>query len=98
MTRAHTWLLAIVIAVLVSSAWHLDGPEDHQADWAASQALQDLQAAEAGSARQQAAAQALCTQERGPNSEARFTPEGHLACTTRRGERALAVAQQGTQP
>ena len=78
---------ALAIAAILAFGTTLDGPEDHQGDWATSQELQDLQAAEAGTARQQAAAQALCTEARGPNSEARFTPEGHLVCTTRRGLR-----------
>ena len=78
-------LLALVVALGLSAAHNLDGPTDHQAEWAQSQALQELQASQASTARHEAAAQALCAQERGPNSEARFTPEGHLVCSTRRG-------------
>lgn len=63
----------------------LDGPQDYSEDWSQSAELQALQAAEAGTARQHAAAQALCTQERGPNSEARWTVLGDLVCTARRG-------------
>lgn len=81
------WAGALLMALVIAIGTTLDGPEDHQGDWAMSQELQDLQATEAGTDRQQAAAQALCHAERGPNSEARFTPEGHLVCTTRRGLR-----------
>ncbi len=91
MKTAINWAGGITLAALIALGTTLTGPEDHHADWAASSELKALQAAEAGSARQQAAAQALCTAERGPNSEARFTPEGHLVCTTRRGIRHAQV-------
>lgn len=81
------WAGALLLAGLIAFGTALTGPEDHQGDWAASSELKALQASEAGSARQRAAAQALCNAERGPNSEARFTPEGHVVCTTRRGIR-----------
>lgn len=85
MTRTQNWALAALLALTLAASFHLDGPEDHQADWRNSTALKELQAAQAGSARQQAAAQKLCTEARGPNSEARWTPEGHLICTTHTG-------------
>ena len=85
--------LAMLLALVLGTAHLLDGPDDHQAEWDQSQQLKELQAAAAGSARQQAAAQALCSQERGPNSEARFTGEGHLVCTTRRGLVKVAGGQ-----
>ena len=72
------------VSLLIAGAL-MDGPEDYSADWIQSAELQALQAAEAGTARQQTAAQALCNQERGPNSEARWTVSGDLVCTTRRG-------------
>lgn len=100
MKAAINWAGALALAALIALGTALDGPEDHQADWAASQELQALQTAEAGSARQQTAAQALCTSERGPNSEARWTAEGHLVCTTRRGVRPAATlaSASGAQP
>ena len=85
MTVPTNYLLAALLALVLAAAHNLDGPTDHQAEWAQSEALQELQATQAGTARREAAAQALCAQERGPNSEARFTPEGHLVCSTRRG-------------
>ncbi len=75
--------LALVAMLAIGTT--LDGPEDHSTDWSSSKELKALQTAEDGSDRQQAAAQALCTKERGPNSEARWTAERHLVCTTRRG-------------
>lgn len=76
---------ALALAALLAFGTTLDGPTDHQAEWAQAEALKALQASEAGTARREAAAQALCNEARGPNSEARWTPEGHLVCTTRRG-------------
>lgn len=73
------------ILVLGSLGACLDGPPDHQGDWSQSDHLKDLQDSEVGSARRQAAAQALCTAERGPQSEARWLPDGSLVCTIRRG-------------
>ena len=96
MTRTTNWLLAAMLAGVLATAHLLDGPSDHQAEWDQSTALQELQASQAHSARREAAAQTLCGQAHGPNSEARFTPDGHLVCTTRRGTVKLASA--GVQP
>ena len=92
MTRPTNWLLAATLAGVLATGHLLDSPSDHQAEWDQSQALQELQASQAQTARRDAAAQALCSQARGPNSEARFTTEGHLVCTTRRGTVKLASA------
>lgn len=87
MHKRHITLYAatLAVAIAIGASCNLDGPDDHQADWSNSQALQALQVSQAGTQQRQAAAQALCKQARGPNSEARFTPDGHLVCTTRRG-------------
>ena len=84
MTTPTNWLIAALLALTMAAAHHLDGPADHSADWAASSELQTLQASQAGTQRREAAAQALCTKERGPQSEARWTPDGDLVCTGRR--------------
>ena len=91
----HTtnWLLAIAIGSTLAAAHNLDGPTDHQAEWDQSQALKDLQASLPHTQRREAAAQKLCNEQRGPNSEARFTPEGHLVCSTRSG---MVRANQAT--
>ena len=95
MSAAWNWLAATALALALAASIHLDGPDDTEAAQDQSEALTELQAAAPGSARRQAAAQRLCREERGPNSEARFLPEGHLVCTTRRGVQPLAVAQGG---
>jgi hypothetical protein len=40
----------------------------------------------------QRAAQAICTEKRGPHAEARFDEDGRLMCVGRRGVKALQVA------
>lgn len=94
MNRAATWFAATCIAIAMAAAGNLDGPDDHEAEWAQSTELQALQDSQAGTARREAAAQALCSKERGPNSEARWTADGDLVCTTRRG----LVKVAGVQP
>jgi hypothetical protein len=83
MQTLFNWVCAALIALAIASAYHLDTP-DHSAEWPTSAELQALQASQAGTQRREAAAQALCTKERGPQSEARWTPDGDLVCTPRR--------------
>lgn len=94
MTTPTNWLLAAVMAIAMAASFHLDGPADHQADWADSDAIKALQVTEAGTARRNAAAQRVCAQARGPNSEARWTADGDLVCTTRRGTTPTTAVQQ----
>ncbi|WP_395055225.1 hypothetical protein [Polaromonas sp.] len=72
-----------LILVLGSLGACLDGPEDHQGDWSQSDNLKALQDSEAGTARREAAAQALCREAHG-ESVALWTVEGHLVCRPRR--------------
>lgn len=79
-------LTFIVLALLLGSAGHyLDRMDDNGHEWADSAAIKELRESEEGSARRQAAAQALCTEARGPQSEARWLADGSLVCTVRRG-------------
>lgn len=87
MTTATNWLLAATLAIALGVVGPaLDNPlvDDNSADWHTSAELQALQATEAGTKRRELAAQALCTKERGPQSEARWTPDGDLVCAQRR--------------
>ena len=78
-----TWFVVSVMAAIISFAGLL-GPEDNRSEWQRSEELIELQASEAGTARREAAGQALCSQEQGPQSEARWLEDGSLACTTAR--------------
>lgn len=77
------------ILVLGGLGGCLDGPEDHESEWSQSEHLKALQESEEGSARRQAAAQALCREAYG-EAEALWTTDGHLVCRPRRG---VAVAR-----
>ena len=91
MSRAAIYFSATVIALAMAAAPALFGElPDNAADYPTSTELQALQATEQGTQRREAAAQALCTKERGPQSEARWTPDGDLVCTQRRNRPANA--------
>lgn len=96
--RAINWgltVLGVLFFVLVMGASHLlDGP-DRRDEWVQSQLLKNQQALDEADARIQAAAQRVCKAARGPNSEARWTPEGKWVCTTRSGVRKVQVAWGG---
>ena len=74
----------LAIVALIAGAL-MDGPEDYSAEWEQSTSLKELRATQAGTVRRQRAAQKLCTEARGSNSEARWTDDDSLVCTTRRG-------------
>lgn len=83
--NAATWFTAAVLAIALGVVGPaLDAKDDNRAEWPSSAELKALQATEAGTQRRETAGQALCTAERGPQSEARWTPEGDLVCTTGR--------------
>lgn len=77
--------IAVILMAFVLSTAHLLGPDDIEAERDVYDAQAELMAAKPGSERQQVAGQALCNEARGPNSEARWLPDGSLACTTRQG-------------
>ena len=84
-----TWFVVSVMAATLSFMGLLS-PQDNSSEWQSSAELIELQASEAGTARREAAGQALCNQERGPNSEARWLEDGSLACTA--GRRILKAS------
>lgn len=72
------WVLASLLAVLVSLAWHLDAPQQQ-----ASAAAEDAQRHAQAEARRERAAAQLCTKLRGPGTAHGWTPDGALVCTRR---------------
>ena len=89
--NAATWFTAAVLAFALGVLGPaLDAQTDNAADYPTSTELQALQATERGTQLREAAAQALCLAERGPQSEARWTPDGSLVCTERRNRPANA--------
>jgi hypothetical protein len=83
--------IAAILVLPAALEEHLHTTPRATSEWTESQTLKDLQASEEGSAKRQAIAQQVCNETRGPNSEARWTVEGHLVCTTRRGLRQAAL-------
>lgn len=78
------WFSAFVLALLIASAPALFSElPDMKAEHITAAELLAMQAEEAVEARKQAAGNALCKAERGSNSDARWTPEGHLVCRIR---------------
>jgi len=74
---------AIVSSIyLLLFIWSFQIIDSSLDDWVQLKELDALQV----EARKEAAGQALCNAERGPNSEVRWTPDNQLVCTTRRGE------------
>jgi hypothetical protein len=84
MNTLTMWAIAIALTIGLGYFAAKDS-EDHAGEWPTSAALKELQAEEEAAERRQRIGQALCTEERGPNSEARWTIDGSLVCTTQRG-------------
>lgn len=94
MAHITTWVAAALVAIGLAGIGHaLDAQDDHSAEWPTRAEFQALQATERRTARRQAAGQALCTAERGPQSEARWTPQGDLVCTMRRNSAKVEVTK-----
>lgn len=84
-----TWLAAILIALLMSAAMHLDDAPDARAEWAQSAALADAIKSEAAQARFDRAAAALCGSE---NAVAKDLGGGVIQCLTHKGTKTKRVA------
>lgn len=82
-----TGLAVLVIALGLSTSFHLDAIDDHRAEWAQAASIADAQAAEQRRARMERAAADLCAQSRGPNSTHVWTTGGQLDCVDKRGRR-----------
>jgi len=78
------WFSAAVVAITLAAAPALFGElPDMTHEHTTAAELSAMQAEEAMEARKQAAGDALCKAERGSNSNARWTVEGHLVCRMR---------------
>ena len=88
MTSPTDWSLALLLALVLGAAHHLDGP-DYSADWAEAQAIEARQQEAAASARRDFAAQQAC----GPNAAFEWVSDTSIQCFTKRGAKAGKVAQ-----
>ena len=82
-------LAALALAVILSVSYMLD--VDHGQEWQESSDSQAAQNDATQADRKQKAAQEICNQERGPQSEAKFTQDDELVCTARRGNKSTKV-------
>ena len=88
--RPLNWTLAALLALLLSSSYLLDGPTDHQSEWASAASLQDAVRAEAQAQRRAQAVAALCGQNAGSFELA----DGDTQCTTKHGRKTITARVQ----
>lgn len=84
------WNLIVTIALALALACShlLDEPADHSAEWTEADELQLIQQQEAEADRRELAAHQLCAEQAGPNAGHRWTADGQLVCTDKRGRAA----------
>lgn len=86
--RTINWLLAALVAAIMSGAYLLDGPSDHQAQLDAERAHRDAQRAAVAQARFAKSAQQAC----GTNAAWSLLDSGAVQCSTKRGHKTTVVA------
>tara|TARA_R110000868_G_scaffold44009_1_gene147543 strand:+ start:583 stop:849 length:267 start_codon:yes stop_codon:yes gene_type:complete len=84
MNHTINWALALAVAVVLSTAYLLDGPSDHQAALDAAADVKATQAEQRAQARFERAAQAMCG---GENAGWKLLDNGSVQCFTKRGYR-----------
>ena len=87
MNHAINWTLAVAVAVVLSTAYLLDGPSDHQAAIDAAADAKATQAEQRAQVRFEKAAQAMC----GNNAGWKLLDNGAVQCFTKRGHATQKV-------
>lgn len=87
MNHAINWCLAALAALVLSTAYLLDGPSDHQAAQDAAADAKATQREQAALARFEKAAQQMC----GENSGWTQLDNGSVQCFTKRGKKTSKV-------
>ena len=87
MNHAINWTLAVAVAAVLSTAYLLDGPSDHQAAMDAAADAKATQAEQAQQARFEKAAQQMC----GNNAGWKLLENGTVQCFTKRGHKTQKV-------
>lgn len=87
MNHAINWGLAALAALVLSTAYLLDGPSDHQAAIDAAADAKATQAEQAQQARFEKAAQQMC----GDNAGWAKLDNGSVQCFTKRGHKTQKV-------
>ena len=87
MNHAINWTLAVAVAAVLSTAYLLDGPSDHQAAMDAAADAKATQREQAQQARFERAAQAMC----GENAGWARLENGAVQCFTKTGRKTQKV-------
>ena len=87
MNHAINWTMALAVAAVLSTAYLLDGPSDHQAAIDAAADAKATQAEQRAQARFEKAAQAMC----GDNASWTKLDNGAVQCFTKRGHATQKV-------
>ena len=87
MNHAINWMLAVATALVLSTAYLLDGPSDYQAAIDAAADAKATQREQAALARFEKAAQAMC----GDNAGWTQLENGAVQCLTKRGHKTQKV-------
>jgi hypothetical protein len=87
MNHAINWGLAALTALVLSTAYLLDGPSDHQAAIDAAADAKATQREQAALARFEKAAQQMC----GDNAGWKLLENGAVQCFTKRGHKTQKV-------
>ena len=87
MNNAINWTLSALTALVLSTAYLLDGPSDHQAAIDAASDAKATQREKAQQARFEKAAQSIC----GNNAGWQLLENGTVQCFTKRGHKTQKV-------
>jgi hypothetical protein len=90
MNHIINYALAGLAALVLSTAYLLDGPSDHQAALDTADAERDARQAVLAEARFARAAQQIC----GENAGWQLRADGALQCTTKRGHKTITAKVQ----
>lgn len=87
MNNIINWTMAVAVAVVLSTAYLLDGPSDHQAAMDAATDAKATQREKAQQARFEKRAQSMC----GNNAGWQLLENGTVQCFTKRGHKTQKV-------
>ena len=87
MNKIINWTLAVAVSAVLSTAYLLDGPSNHQAAMDAAADAKATQREQAALARFEKAAQAMC----GENAGWAKLDNGSVQCFTKRGHKTQKV-------
>lgn len=93
--RLINWSLAVAIAALLSTAYLLDGPDDHSTEWAQAQNIEAAMRAAQAAVRFDRAARAMCG---GENAAWSDLGDGTVQCANKLGQRTVRLAVAEVRP